>query len=96
MKPSKVAEFREAVNEYLKIYRENDLEHAWNTYQTEDFHFYFTTPMKNYADIGNMLSKSTEITAKMGQEESLKLAELTYGSTENYHYGLFYARPDLS
>ncbi len=96
VKPSKVAEFREALNAYLKLYRENNVEYAWSTYQTEDFHFYFTVQMKNYEDVGKYFSASNEMTLKMEKEEIDKLNKLAYESTDNYHFELFYARSDLS
>ena len=96
VKPSRVADFKKAVNEFVKMYTDNAVEYRWDTYQTEDFHFYFTTQMKDYGDIGNMFSASNEMVGKMDPEAMKKINRLVNESTDSYKYGLYFFRPDLS
>jgi hypothetical protein len=96
VKPSKVADFKEAIQEFVKIYAQNDVEYRWDTYQTEDFHFYFTIQMKNYDDVGKYFSASNELMGKVGKEKIDALNKLAYEATENYRFGLYYFLPELS
>lgn len=96
IKPSKIADFREAIKEFIKIYEENEVTYRWDTYQTEDFHFYFTTRVKDYADIGNMFSVINEMTGKTDPEKLENINRLTSESTDSYRYGIYFYRPDIS
>ena len=96
VKPSRVAEFKEAIKKFVKIYAENEVEYRWDTYQTDDFHFYFTIPMKNYEDVGSYFAGGEELIGKIEKEELEKLNKLVYGSIDSYQLGLYYYRPDLS
>ncbi len=96
VKPSEIANFKEAVKAFIKIYDDNEVAYRWDTYQTEDFHFYFTTRVEDYADIGNMFSVINEMTAKTDPEKLRKINQLTSESTDSYRYGLYFYRPDIS
>jgi hypothetical protein len=69
--------------------------YPWEAYSTADFHYYFHTPIDNFAGIDNIYRMEEEWMAKMG--EKYKEMEKSFAGTyEYYQFGVMSLRPDLS
>ncbi len=69
--------------------------YPWNAYSTDDNHYYFTTPIENYAGIDKLFKMEADWAARMGE----KLQEMVKGfagTYEYYRFGVYRTRPDLS
>ena len=96
VKPAMVAGFEAAAKGEWALAVEGKSPYLWKTYSSDDLHYYFLTPMKNYADIDAMDKTSEEMRKKLG-EERFKANDKAYDGTFEYlRIGFIYLRPDLS
>jgi hypothetical protein len=69
--------------------------YPWGAYSTMDFHYYFPTPIENFAGIDNLNKMDEQWMAKMG--EKYKEVEKSFAETYQYYrFGVMSLRPDLS
>jgi hypothetical protein len=96
VKPAMVAGFEAAVKEEMALAAEGKSPYPWRTYSSDDLHYYFLSPMKNYADIDAMDKAAEEMKKKVG-EERIKANDKAYNGTFEYiRIGFAYLRTDLS
>jgi hypothetical protein len=92
VKPAMVSQFEAAVK------REIELGHPspYNTFSTDDLHYYFVTPIQNYAGIDSMDKADNEWSTKIGKEKLDALMKSYEGTFEYYKAGVIRFLPDLS
>jgi hypothetical protein len=92
VKPAMVSQFEAAVK------REIELGHPspYNTFSTDDFHYYFLTPIQNYAAIDSMDKADNEWSAKVGKEKFDALMKSYEGTFEHFKAGVIRFLPELS
>jgi hypothetical protein len=92
VKPAMVPQFEAGVK------REIELESPtpWAAFSTNDLHYYFLTPIQNYADIDSMDKADNEWTAKVGKEKFDALMKSYEGTFEYFKAGVIRFLPDLS
>jgi hypothetical protein len=92
VKPAMVSQFEAAVK------REIELGHPspYNTFSTDDFHYYFVMPIQNFARIDSMEKADDEWSAKIGKEKLDALMKSYEGTFEYYKAGVIRFLPELS
>jgi hypothetical protein len=96
VKPGMVAKFEAAVKAENALTAEGKYPYPWMAYSSDDFHYYFVSPIKNYADIDAQEKADEEMRKKVG-EERFDANDKAYGGTFEYgRIGFVSLRPDLS
>jgi len=91
VKPAMAAKFEAAVK------KENELGYPFpsEAYSTDDFYYYFLTPIESYAGIDAMNKAEGEWAAKIGQEYQA-LMKSVEGTFDYYRSGVVRSLPELS
>ncbi len=96
VKPATVAGFEAAAKGEWALAAEGKSPYPWNTYSSDDLHYYFLSPLNNYTDVDTMDSAGKEMRKKLG-EERFKANDKAYDGTFEYlRIGFISLRPDLS
>jgi hypothetical protein len=96
VKPSMIKDFEEATKEEFALIAEQNFPYTCYTYNSDDYIYYYVWPMKDYADIGNMMAAWGEMVQKIGVEKWSALGERKGKMFEYYKFWAAYYRPDLS
>jgi hypothetical protein len=96
VKPSMIAEYEAAVKEIASLNSQYQSTYPWNGFSAVDFHYYFSIPMKNLADIDNMYKEDSKLNEKMGEEKSKEIEKRFAGTYEYVRECMIYSSPDLS
>jgi len=91
-----IKEFEEATKEEFALIAEQNFPYACYTYNSDDYIYYYVWPMKDYADIGNMMAAWGEMVQKIGVEKWMALGEHKGKMFEYFKFWAAYHRPDLS
>ena len=91
VKPAMAAKFEAAIK------KENELGYPFpsEAYSTDDYYYYFLTPIENYAGIDAMNKAEGEWSAKIGQEYQA-LMKSVEGTFDYYRSGIIRFLPELS
>lgn len=91
VKPSMALKFEAALKKEIEL---GPL-YPWMAYSTDDYYYYFTTPIENYAGIDSLFKMDAEWMAKLGDKfpEMIKSFAGTY---EYYRFGVYRSLPELS
>jgi hypothetical protein len=92
VKPAMVAQFDAGVKREIEL----GSPIPWNTFSTDDFHYYFVTPIQNYAGIDSMEQADNEWAGKIGKEKLDALMKSYEGTVEYYKVGVIRFLPELS
>jgi len=96
VKPGMVSKFEAAVKEECALTAEGKSLYPWMAYSSDDFHYYFVSPLKNHADIDTQEKAEEEMRKKVG-EERFNANDKAYDGTYEYaRIGFVHLRPDLS
>jgi hypothetical protein len=91
VKPGMAAEFEAAVKKEIEL----GYPMPFMTYSTDDFFYYFLTPIEDYAGMDAMIKAEEEWAAKIGQEYEA-LMKSVEGTIDHYRSGFVRFLPDLS
>jgi len=91
VKPAMAAKFEAGIK------KENELGYPFpsEAYSTDDFYYYFLTPIENYAGIDAMNKAEGEWSAKIGQEYQAMMKSVE-GTFDYYRSGVIRFLPELS
>jgi len=92
VKPAMAAKFEAGV----KLEIELGSPTPWDAFSTDDFHYYFVTPIQNYAGIDSMDKADNEWAGKIGKEKLDSLMKSTEGTFEYYKAAVIRFLPQLS
>jgi hypothetical protein len=92
VKPGMVAKFDAGVKREIELGSPT----AWSAFSTDDFHYYFLTPIQNYAGIDSIEEADNEWSAKIGKEKLDALMKSYEGTFEYYKAGVIRFLPELS
>ena len=96
VKPSMVSEYEAVVKEWTAQFKKHKFPYPCAAYSTNDFHYYFLNPIKNYADVDNWEKAWDELGKKMGKEQSQALMKLFDDTWEYTKFATYYQVPELS
>jgi hypothetical protein len=96
VKPSMIAEYEAAVKEAVSLNSQYKATYSWYGFSADDFHYYFSVPVENLADVDNMFKEDSELEKKMGEEKSEEIGKLFAGTYEYVRSYMLYHSPDLS
>jgi hypothetical protein len=96
VKPSMIAEYEAAAKEVVSLNSQYKATYPWNGFSADDFHYYFSIPVENLADVDNMFKEDSELEKKMGEEKSKEIWKRFAGTYEYVRSVMIYHRPDLS
>jgi len=96
VKPSMAKEFEAATIQENGLFAGIKFPYCWTAYSTEDFHYYFFTPIEtNFASLDRFSAALIEAEAQLG-ENYRTLEKRMEGTYEYYRETLVCLRPDLS
>jgi hypothetical protein len=95
VQPANSADFEAVMKDWVAFYVKNNYPWAFMTYRTEDFRYYLLGPVKNMADLEEMMKTDMEM-AKKGGPEFEGLMKKTSGSYAFANMGAIILRNDLS
>lgn len=93
--PDKFMEYEAASVDMIKLLAKYEFAWGWNAYRTEDFHYYFLSPIENLAQLDQFFEEAMNINQKAGQE-AMAMEEGFQGTYESETMGVFMLRSDLS
>ena len=96
VKPSMIAEYEAAAKEVVSLNSQYKATYPWNGFSADDFHYYFSIPVENLADVDNMFKEDSELEKKMGEEKSKEIGKRFAGTYEYVREFMLYSSPDLS
>jgi hypothetical protein len=92
VKPAMVAEFEAGVKQEIEL----GSPIPWAAYSTTDQHYYFLTPIQDYAGIDSMDKADNDWSATIGKEKVEALMKSYEGTFEYYKAGVIRFLPELS
>jgi hypothetical protein len=95
VQPAMSADFEAAMKDWVAFYVKSKYLWPFTTYRTEDYHYYLLGPLKNMADLEEMMKTDMEL-AKTGGPEFEGLMKKTSGSYAFANMGAVTLRNDLS
>ncbi len=95
VKPSMAKEFEAAAIEENGLFAGIKFPYGWTAYSTEDFHYYFFIPIRNFAAIDGIYAAFGQAETQLG-ENYKTLEKRLEGSYEYFRAAVVYLRPDLS
>jgi hypothetical protein len=96
VKPFMAKEFETATIEEKAMFADINFPYGWNAFSTEDFHYYFFTPIgKDAASLDRFNAALTEAEARLPENYEM-LEKRMAGAYEYYREMVVYLRPDLS
>jgi hypothetical protein len=66
--PSKVLEFETAIKKQAELLEKHQYPYPWLVASTNDFHYYFATPVDNYAAVDTVLEVSEQVAKEIGAD----------------------------
>lgn len=96
VKPYMIAEYEAAVKELVSLNSQYKATYPWYGFSADDFHYYFSIPVENLADVDNMFKEDSELEKKMGEEKSKEIGKRFAGTYEYVRSFMLYHSPDLS
>ncbi len=91
VKPSMVMKFETMLKKEIEM----GPPYPWNAYSTDDFHYYFATPIEDYAGIDKLFKMEADWIAKLG-EKFQEMIKGFAGTYEYYRFGVYRTLPELS
>ncbi len=95
VKPSKVVEFEKAVKEENALYSKYKFPYPWSVASTDDFHYYLSIPVDNFATIDKIYKAFENIGNEAG-EEYQAMVKRFIGTYEYYHMAMWSLNHELS
>ena len=92
VKPAMVSQFEAGVKREIELGSPT----PWAAFSTDDLHYYFLTPIQNYAGIDSMDKADNEWSAKVGKEKYDALMKRYEGTFEYLKGGVIRFLPELS
>jgi hypothetical protein len=96
VKPAKVAEWEAHVKQAIELFTKYEFPYKLYAFSYDDFHYRFSRPIDNFADIDNFYKAYEEWSKKMEPEQWESLVKSGFGTLDYYRYFLIRYRPDLS
>ena len=93
---SRVSEYEAAIKEMLANLEKHGFPFPFNSYSTDDNHYYIIYPLKNYADADLWLKAWGELGQKMGPENLQALHSRVVAAEIERIYEFWVYRPDIS
>lgn len=94
--PSKANDYEAAIKEYFSLFAEGKSSYPWYASSSDDFHYYFVSPIENFAEIDKMNISFAELMTQVGMERWQALANRLNDNSEYYRQFMTYHRLDLS
>jgi len=94
--PSRANEFDASVKELLIQYSKYKFPYPACTFVTDDFHYYFVSSMKSFADIDDFFKANAETAKKIEPKQMQAIREHFAGTYEYSQFFVMRNRPDLS
>ncbi len=93
---SRAAEYEAAFKDFITTLGKHDFPLLFDTYSTDDSHYYVIFSLKNYADVDRWFNAWAELAKKMGPENLQAVhSRIVAGEIERV-YQFWYFRPDIS
>jgi hypothetical protein len=92
VKPAMVSQFEAGVKQEIEL----GSPIPWGAFSTDDFHYYFLTPIHDYAGIDSMEKADNDWSAKIGKEKLDALMKSYEGTFEYYKAEVIRFLPELS
>lgn len=92
VKPAMVSQFEAGVKQEIEL----GSPVPWATFSTDDLHYYFLTPIQDYAGIDSMDKADDEWSTRIGKEKLDALMKRYEGTFEYYKAGVIRFLPELS
>jgi len=96
VKPSMVGQFEAHLREGKALFTRHKFPYPCDVYCIDGYHYFFSYPVKNFADIGNFYKAAGEYRQKMGEEQWKSRVKSAAGTLEYYQSTLFYYVRELS
>ena len=96
VKPSMVTEYEAGVKKQVALFSKYKSQYPWNAYSTNDFHYYYVTPVENSADIDKVSDAFDAMEKNMGKEQSQAMRKNFEGTLESHDKGMVRHLPELS
>ena len=96
VKPSKVADYEKAFKHAMDLWKEYSYPYSMYSFNTEDFHYYFSIPINSLDDIDDVFAASEKMGEKMGKDKFAKMHDMFTGTYEYARPIIIHSRPDLS
>jgi len=95
VKPSSVAKYEEATKKEFALFAEAKSPYPWTAYSTDDFYYYFLSPIENFAAMDAMNKHYEDFMKKFG-DRMQALMKSSGGTYEYERQAIAILRPDLS
>lgn len=96
VKPAGVATYEATVKKFSSILAEHDFPYAYEAYTTDDYHYYFVYPIKDFADVDALYKSWMKFLESWGWDKYEEVEKQISGSYETNRFMLSRLRPDLS
>lgn len=95
VEPAKSADFEAAMKEWVAFYAQNKYPWAYSVFRTDDFRYYMLGPLKDMADLAQMMKTDMELMQKGGAQFNAMMKR-TGAAMVFMNSGILVLRNDLS
>lgn len=96
VKPPKIVDLEAALKEMVAYSAQYKYPYPWYTYSNDNYVYYYVMPIKDLADINNIMKTWAELAEKVGKESWQATMKKYQGAYEYLKLGVVRTRPDLS
>ena len=96
VKPEGVAAYEAAVKSFSSIMAEHGFSYAYEAYATDDYHYYYVYPIKDFADVDALYKSWMKLLESWGWDKYEEMEKQISGSYETYRFMLSRLWPNLS
>ncbi len=96
LNPSGAEVYEEAIKEMIGLYTEHSLGYSVSCFIRDDFHYYFSFPIKNYGDIDNIYKQWYAFLEKWGMENYQAMMKKLEGTYESIGMSVIRLMPEMS
>ncbi|MFC2164057.1 hypothetical protein ACFLT2_03560 [Acidobacteriota bacterium] len=94
--PANSQDYEAVLKEFLKGFEKYKWPYPFRVYMDYDFHYYFSYPMKDFAEVEKVFSVWEEIVQKWGPDKVAGMMKRMGDAFQHNNFVLMYAVPELS
>lgn len=91
-----VSQYEAYAKEVLELATKYNFPFSYSLFSTNDYYYYYSFPMKNFADVDNFNKALAEWFKQIGEEESQEMMKRALGTYAYERIYLFRHAPDMS
>jgi hypothetical protein len=96
VKPDSIDAYETAVKEFIAVLAEHSFPYSFEVYFSDDYHYIFSWPIKNFADVDALFQSWMKLVEVWGWDKYAEMEKTVSGTYETNRHWFVRSRPGLS